>query len=228
MVQMRAHAPGDRDHGEVVAAWLDRENGDDRLDAWDYVNTADPAEQWCLIIDLLAPEDGAEQAGLIGAGPLEVFIGKAAQRHHRVGDDSLVRLIVTEAQSNERLREALGGAWPDDVEGPEVWDQFDAVLGTTTEERVGHRFKPPEGSGEWTLARSVRARERERERRPDGYIEAVAWRPVKDADREFRLWLDFLRIEREELPNEAIRVDTGRGPGGDQRRYLVRADAIPE
>jgi hypothetical protein len=82
--------------------------------------------------------------------------------------------------------------------------------------------------GEWTLARSVRATAREHERRPDGYIEAVTWRPVKEADREFRLWLDFLRIEREELPDEAIRVDTGRAQGGDQRRYLVRPDAIPE
>ena len=47
MGPMQDHARGDRDHGEVVAAWLDRQNDDARLDAWDYVNTADPAEQ-CL------------------------------------------------------------------------------------------------------------------------------------------------------------------------------------
>ena len=60
------------------------------------------------------------------------------------------------------------------------------------------------------------------------FIEVVPAAPFSDADNAFRTWLHESGLQRSDLADEDIRVDTVRGlDGRSLRRYMVRSRAIP-
>jgi hypothetical protein len=60
------------------------------------------------------------------------------------------------------------------------------------------------------------------------FIEVVPAAPFSDADESFRKWLHGNGLQRSDLRDEDIRIDTVRGlDGRSLRRYKVRGHAIP-
>lgn len=65
----------------------------------------------------------------------------------------------------------------------------------------------------------------------DEWRTIVEFMPVREADAQWRAWLDT-NSDSLDIPPEAVRIDTGMGrsPEGrkfDIRRYRVRATAMP-
>jgi hypothetical protein len=63
----------------------------------------------------------------------------------------------------------------------------------------------------------------------DDFIEAVPAKSPAAADEEFERWLVERGLDRVGLPDDAIRIDTIRGPGGlSLRRYRIRQSVLDQ
>ena len=54
----------------------------------------------------------------------------------------------------------------------------------------------------------------------------VDFAPLKQADDGFRAWLAEHGLARDDIDDDDLLIDTGRGDGGSVRRYRVHRDAL--
>jgi hypothetical protein len=115
---VRRFASVDRQRAAMASAWVDYTAGSETANEWSLHRVFDVAyngaigEQWLMILSLSAAAKSADPkvVGVVGAGPLEDFIG-------RFGDEAM-DLIEPQLESNPTLLFALAGVWPrDDVRG---------------------------------------------------------------------------------------------------------------
>lgn len=66
-----------------------------------------------------------------------------------------------------------------------------------------------------------------RAERWDYFVTIVDFRPLKEADDAFRAWLAEHRLDRADIGERNVVIDTGRGEAGPVRRYRVHRDAVP-
>lgn len=65
-------------------------------------------------------------------------------------------------------------------------------------------------------------------RADNDFVEVVPATTFAEADEAFRAWLENAGLQRSDLADEDIRIDTVRSPDGRSlRRFMIRRGAIP-
>jgi hypothetical protein len=62
--------------------------------------------------------------------------------------------------------------------------------------------------------------------RTDYMVTVVEFSTLREADDAFERWLTEHNLTRDAINPRDLRIDTGRGEGGDVRRYRVHLDVI--
>jgi hypothetical protein len=61
---------------------------------------------------------------------------------------------------------------------------------------------------------------------PEGFVLAVPWIPIDDADEAFEAWLHEAKLSCDALDPNDVRIDIGRTTHGDHKRYWVRRSLL--
>lgn len=58
------------------------------------------------------------------------------------------------------------------------------------------------------------------------WVTVVDWAPLSEADAQFQVWLRDHRLNRDEIPTDMVKSDTGRGEDYDRRRYQLAEEFL--